>query len=327
MTDATTPPPTSLAPSGETMSGSGPGAGPTTGEAPGGSRAADLGLLLVAITWGGSYLAAKVLVDDMSPACVLALRFLPSLLVLLGVAAVRRSRFTRRGTVVGLILGVLQSVTLLLETTAVTRTSATNAGVLVCIAVLIAPVLEGALARTRLPGLYYLAAGTSIAGVAMLLGPSGLTRPNTGDLLVLAAAGTRACLMVSSARLTRGHHFDAVAINTVQTALATVVFTVLAGSALPGAVSHLNVNGWLVVAFLSVGCTCAAFLTQLWAIHHTSATRASLLMGTEPVWALIVGVVLAGEHLSPLGGVGAVVIIAATVWGQRVEARWRRAAS
>lgn len=287
-------------------------------------RAADLALLGVAATWGGSYLAAQVLTHRASPTAVLALRFLPSLVVLAAVALWRRSRFTRRVSLVGGVLGAFQAVTLTLETTAVTRTSATNAGLLVCLAVLVAPALEGALSRHRLPGAYFTAALCAVLGVALLIGPSGLTRPNSGDLLVLAAACTRACLMVSSGYLTRGEDFDAVALNTVQTALNACLFTVLAGRELPGVVTHLGTTGWLVLGFISLGCTCAAFLLQLWAIHHSSATRASLLMGTEPLWALVVGVSLGGDHLTPLAAVGGLVIVAATLAGQRIEARWRR---
>lgn len=287
------------------------------------SRAADLALLLVALMWGGSYLAAQVLTEVATPQAVLALRFIPSILVLAGFALVRRARFGRRVLGVGLALGAFQAVTLLLETYAVTRTSATNAGVLVCLAVVIAPALEGLVSGARLPGAYYLAAAASVVGVALLLGPSGLSAPNLGDLFVLLAACTRACLMVSSGRLTRGHHFDAVALNTVQTMLNAVLFTALAAPRLAPTARSLDARHWAVVAFISLGCTCAAFLLQLWAIHHTSATRASLLMGTEQIWALLAGVVLAGDRPGWLGLLGAVVIIAATWWGQRIEARWR----
>lgn len=285
---------------------------------------ADAALLLVALMWGGSYLAAQVMTDVASPTVVLALRFLPSVLVLGAVALARRSQFSRRVLGVGLILGAFQAVTLVLETYAVTRTSATNAGVLVCLAVVIAPALEGVVSGARLPGPYFAASALSVVGVALLLGPSGFTSPNLGDGLVLGAACTRAVLMVSSGRLTRGRAFDAVALNLVQTMLNAVLFTAVTARTVPHVVGSLDATHWATLLFLSLGCTCAAFLLQLWAIHHSSATRASLLMGTEPIWALLAGVVIAGDRPGVLGLVGALVVIAATWWGQRIEARWRQ---
>lgn len=289
------------------------------------ARGADAALVGVAVTWGGSYLAAQSMTHVAAPVTVLALRFLPSLVVLLAVALVRRSRFTARVWRVGLLLGAFQATTLFLETSAVTRTSATNAGVLVCLAVVIAPALEGLVGGSRLPGRYFLAAAVSVVGVAMLVGPTGFTSPNLGDVLVLVAAFSRAAMMVASGHLTRGHDFDAVALNTVQTSLSALLYGSLAATRLAPTLRHLDAKHWLVLAFLSLGCTCAAFLVQLWAIHHTSASRASLLMGTEPVWALVVGIVLGGDHLGVLGLAGSAVIIAATFWGQRVEREWRRA--
>ena len=40
-------------------------------------------------------------------------------------------------------------------------------------------------------------------------------------------------------------------------------------------------------------------------VRRTSASRASLLMGTEPLWAVAAGVVVAGETLGWLGALGA----------------------
>ena len=46
-------------------------------------------------------------------------------------------------------------------------------------------------------------------------------------------------------------------------------------------------------------------------------------MGTEPVWAVAVGVGLGGEHLTPVILAGAVLVVAATYYGQHVERRHR----
>lgn len=284
---------------------------------------ADVALIGVALMWGGSYLAAQVMTQVASPVAVLGLRFLPSVAVLALAAAIRRTVFTRRMVMVGLVLGAWQAATLALETTAVTLTSSSNAGVLVCLAVVIAPALEGLVTGNRLPRLYYVAAALGLLGVLLLIGPAGLTAPSPGDLLVLGAACTRACLMVTSGRLGSGADFDAVGLNVVQSALNALLFGALGATQLPRVVTSLDAGHVAVWAFLSLGCTCAAFLLQLWAIQQTSATRASLLMGTEPVWALLAGILLAGDRLGVLSTVGAALIIASTLWGQRIEARWR----
>ena len=75
--------------------------------------------------------------------------------------------------------------------------------------------------------------------------------------------------------------------------------------------------------YLALGCSVFAFLVQLWAIRRTSAARASLLLGTEPVWAVLIGVGIAGEHLTAIAVAGITLVLAGTYYGQRVEADHR----
>jgi drug/metabolite transporter (DMT)-like permease len=61
-------------------------------------------------------------------------------------------------------------------------------------------------------------------------------------------------------------------------------------------------------------------------VQRTSASRASLLLGTEPVWAVAAGIFLGGEHLTTIAAVGAMLVIAGAFWGQSIERVHRAAA-
>ena len=110
----------------------------------------------------------------------------------------------------------------------------------------------------------------------------------------------------------------------VQMVVCAVVFTVMAGPGLPAAAARLDASGWAGVLFLGLLCSVFAFVVQLWAVRRTSASRASILMGTEPLWALLVGILIAGDAIGPLGVCGAVLIIAASYAGQAIERRHRQ---
>jgi drug/metabolite transporter (DMT)-like permease len=49
-------------------------------------------------------------------------------------------------------------------------------------------------------------------------------------------------------------------------------------------------------------------------------------MGTEPVWALLVGMLLGGESVGTVGLLGAALIVAASYAGQAIERRHRHRA-
>ncbi|MFC4066475.1 DMT family transporter [Actinoplanes subglobosus] len=268
----------------------------------------DLLLLAVAVVWGSSYLAAKTLVAAAGVLVVLALRYLVSMLAMLPLMSGRR--VTRRELGVGVLLGCTQASILVLETYGVSLTSATNAGVLISLTILLTPIMQGGL-----PGRFFAAAGVATLGVFLLVAGPGLRTPSVGDLLMLAAAVVRAAHVNLSGRLSRPS-FDTVTLTTLQTVVGAVVFSV---AAWPLTTRGLGAGEWMGVLYLALGCSVFAFVVQLWAIRRTSPARASLLLGTEPVWAVLIGISLGGEHLSVLAGIGIVLVLAGTWWGQRVE--------
>jgi drug/metabolite transporter (DMT)-like permease len=105
------------------------------------------------------------------------------------------------------------------------------------------------------------------------------------------------------------------------------MYSVFSFNGIKEAISTFDTGLWLDLAFLSLLCGAFAFLVTLWAIRRTSSSRASLLLGTEPVWAVIVGISIGGESLALLGLTGATMIIGASYFGQKIETQHRLTAT
>lgn len=155
---------------------------------------------------------------------------------------------------------------------------------------------------------------------------NGFHAPRLGDLLMLAAAVVRAGHMALVGRLTAGRAIRPLHLTTVQTLVGTALFLVPAARELP-TLAHAGPATWAQLLYLALFCSVFAFLAQTWAVQRTSASRASLLLGTEPIWAAAVGVALGGEHFTVLTGLGAVMMITGTYWGQSVERAHRATAT
>jgi drug/metabolite transporter (DMT)-like permease len=278
----------------------------------------DLVLLAVAFVWGSSYLAAKGVVAVTPVVVVLALRYGISALVLVPLAA-RRRRPGRSEISSGIVLGCTQAAVLALETFGVARTSATNAGLIISLTVVLTPVLSNAWSRTWLPRSFFVAAALAVVGIGLLVSGQGFRAPTSGDGLMLAAAAVRAFHVTLIGELTRMRPLDTVVVTAVQAAVGTVILGLVALSAPVGHGAALSAGSWARLTYLALVCSVFAFLAQTWAVRRTSPSRASLLMGTEPVWAVAVGVGVGGEHLTPLAAAGAALIVGATFAGQRIE--------
>lgn len=293
--------------------------------APRRARPADLPVLLVAVVWGGSYLAAKGVTAPHTVIAVLVLRFALVLPVLV-LAGWRRLRGLspaqlRGAAALGLVLGGI----FLLETYGVVHTSATNAGLIISLTMIFTPLAESAVRRTAPSAAFLGAAAVSVAGVVLLTQGAGFTAPGAGDLLILGAALARTAHVLLMARIKAVQDADSLSLTTVQLGSALLVFALLA--ALPGtgdspwaAAADFGPGQWAGLAFLSVLCTLFAFFVQMWAVRRTSPSRVSLLLGTEPLWAAAAGIALGGEHPGPLGLAGAGLVLAGTAWGRRAAA-------
>jgi drug/metabolite transporter (DMT)-like permease len=283
----------------------------------------DLVLLAVAMVWGASYLSAKAITPFATVPAMLSVRFGIATLAMIVIWLIRRKKFSRTDVILGIVFGLTQSAIMTVETYGLKITSATNAGLLISLTIIFTPIMESAWKKRWLPKSFFLAAVGAIVGVALLVTGNGIQEPNWGDVLLFVAAIVRAVHVTAQGVLTKNRDASSFNMILLQCLTATVVFFVVD---IPGAFDAINTFGpaqWAGTLFLALFCSVFAFVAQLWAIRRTSASRSSLLLATEPIWAVIIAVLFGGETLAVLGIVGAAVIIFSTYIGQGIESKHR----
>ncbi|WP_141863413.1 DMT family transporter [Arthrobacter sp. SLBN-53] len=276
----------------------------------------DLALLAVAAVWGSSYLAIKESAVPTGVFGFLAVRFTLAAAVLAVLMARRLRRITRAELVSGSLFGVILTVICITETYGVTQTSASNAGLIMALTVVVTPLL----ARGGTPAPFYVPAAMVVLGCALLTQSGGFTKPGAGDALIALAAVVRALHITVMAR--RRGIVDPAAVTLIQlctVSVLTAVPAVLLGQS--GAVLDMSLRQWALTGYLAIACTVFAFGLQVWAVRRSSPARVALMLGTEPVWAVLLAVCLAGESLTPVGLLGAAMVLVGTQWGRAVQSR------
>lgn len=287
------------------------------------AREVDLALLLVAALWGASYLSAKSLTQHAPVLTVLSLRFIITSLAIAFIWSLKRERFTRPELALGIGLGTSQGLILFCETSGVSKTSATNAGLIISLAIIFTPIFESIASKNWLPRPFFVATVVAVVGVALLVSDKGFAAPGLGDWLMLAAALFRALHVTAMGHLTADKKYSSVNLTLLQSLTCALMYSVFSLDGIKGALREFDRGIWLNLLFLSLLCGAFAFLVTLWAIRRTSSSRASLLLGTEPVWAVVVGVSIGGESLALLGVFGAALIIGSSYFGQKIESEHR----
>ncbi|MHA7275795.1 DMT family transporter [Arthrobacter sp. Hz1] len=284
----------------------------------------DLLLLLVAIVWGSSYLAAKSLTDTVDVTVILAFRFIITTIALAGIWLIwKRWRISRREALVGAVLGLTQAAVLILETYGIAGTSATNAGLIISLVIVFTPITESIAFRTKVPRQIFIAGVIAVVGVCLLVSGDGFATPTLGDLLMLAAAIVRSVHVTAVSALTKGRDHSPLNLTLIQSAVCALFYTIADHNAVLDAMQSFTGQEWLGVLYLGLACSVFAFVVQTWAIQQTSASRASLLMGTEPIWAVLIGTTIGHDTLTLPGITGATLIIAGLHLGLRAETRHR----
>ncbi len=266
---------------------------------------ADLGLLSVTIFWGTTFIFSKMVLTRIPLLWFLFLRLgLAALVINLG--ALPRYRKVSPGLIrAGIILGILLWLSYFFQMWGIQFTSASNAGFITGLSVLLVPVFAYMLfrhipARPVLVGIIL-----AFSGLILITGidASGWSR---GDMLVLVCAFVVAFHVIYTGKF--APQFDPVLLTAVQLAV-IALFT--GGSLLvrPEPLPDLTFRDWGSLAYLAVFGTVYTFLMQTAMQRYTTTARTALIFAMEPVFAALFAWLAGGEELSVSGWIGGGLIV------------------
>lgn len=277
-------------------------------------------LLLVAVTWGGSYSAAKLVTTQMPVLQFLVLRFGLTFLLLLpalrGLAVVSWPAALTGASLLGINLLAI----FVCETFGVSLSTASNAAFLISLCVAFTPLCEWWLLKARPSRMLLAAAGLSLLGAGLLAFQHGGSASLAwGDGLMVLAAFLRGVMVCLTRRHGQRHGLPALTVTAIQMGVMTL------GSAILMLAVHgttwpplpRSASFWSAMAFLVLLCTLFAFFAQNYAASRISPSRVTLLMGSEPMWGALIAVVWMGEHMALQGWIGGLLIVASAWWVTR----------
>lgn len=267
---------------------------------------ADTALLFLALIWGSTFVMVKEAVSQVGIFTFLAMRFWIAAFVLLVLYHRRWLQSSRREILAGCLLGLFLLGGYFFQTAGLIITTASKAGVITGLYVVLVPFLSGMLIKR--PAERQALLGISLATPGLfLLSLQGDFSLAPGDLLVVVSTLFWALQVVYLGRFSP--EMDTVT-------LAGFQILVVAALSLPLAwfleKPTLGFGGgvWFAAFFTGALATAFALLIQVWAQRTTSPTRTAIILAMEPVFAAFFGYLLAGDRLSGREILGAALILA-----------------
>ena len=265
-------------------------------------------LLLLAATaiWGSTFVVVQDAVEQMAVHPFLAWRFsiAAMLMILIRPRAMFALPVQQRKR--GILLGIVLAIGYFTQTQGLALGVAPSvSGFITGMFVVFTPLFSALLLRHRLSGATWIAVALSVTGLAALSlrGWSiGL-----GELLTLACAAAFALQILGLARWSEPE--QAYGLTLWQLSTVAVVEIVITGATGSFEVPPTQ-QVWIAVLFLALFATAFGFIAQTWAQAHMPATRAAVILTTEPVWAGAVGVAT-GDPVTARLILGGALILAA----------------
>lgn len=279
--------------------------------------AAIVGATLAVVFWGGSFIATKVALRDVSPVMVVWLRFAIGM-VILGVAVRLRRQFSLPPVndlgyfaLIGFI-GItfhqwLQSTGL--QTAQATTTAWIVATTPIFIALLGWLALKERLAWVQIVGILAATVGVLLVvtrGHLALLLTGSFGAP--GDFLILLSAPNWAVFSILSRRGLRQYSATLMMFYVMGFGWLFTTLLLIAG---PGfnEMTHLSLPGWLGVLFLGVFCSGLAYIYWYDALQALPVAQAGAFVYLEPFITLVVAALVLGEAITPVSLLGGGVIL------------------
>lgn len=276
---------------------------------------ADMSLLLVAIVWGGGFIAVKDALDSITPFYIMAMRFTISVIIMLLVFRKKIKLITKNDLLLGTLVGLLLFLGFATQTVGMKYTTAGKNAFLTGTYVVIVPFLYWVISKKRPDTYSMVSAFLCFIGVGMLTLDYGI-HIGLGDSLTLL------CSVFFAAHLVAVESFvkkvDLISLVTIQLG-AAAVFSIIAALIYEPVPKPLNSNTVFTIFYLAIFSTMLAFIIQNAAQKYTTSTHAAIILCLESVFGSIFSVLMLNEIFTSKMILGCLTIFIAII---TTETKW-----
>jgi len=278
----------------------------TLADAKKGTGAGEWLLLAVAIAWGLTFFSTKSLIERMPVMDFLTVRFAFATLLLIAIAP-KALRMSRATLLHGLLIGVAFALAQITQTFGLANVSASVSGFITGLYVVFTPLLGAVLFKVRVRPMVWAAVGLAVVGLAILSMRLGSGDPfGVGEWLTLIGAVAWGLHITLVGRYSQPD--NVISLTIVSTGVAALIFAV--GGVRDGITLPNNTADWMWLIYFATIVGAGTELAQVWAQARVEASKAAVLMVTEPLWAALFAVLFGGESVTwrLLAGGGLMVV-------------------
>ncbi|MFV0517094.1 MAG: DMT family transporter [Aminipila sp.] len=272
---------------------------------------ADIGLLFVAIFWGGGFVAGKFALEGLSPLTVVAYRYVGATLLMLPFCITRFKKMTKKTFWVGTVIGMLMVLGTAAQTIGLQYTTPGKQSFIIALYTVIVPFMTWVFLKAKPPKKIMAAAVLALVGIGFLTLNENLTI-GFGDWLTFIFAITFSAQIVFISVFVK--ELDPYLITFVQLAVTAVVAIIAAFTfETPESLTSLSGAVWAGLLYLIIINTTGAYLLQNICQKIAPPNHTAIILSTETVFGTIFAVTLANELFTDRMIIGCVFMFIAII--------------
>ncbi|ADG98019.1 protein of unknown function DUF6 transmembrane [Segniliparus rotundus DSM 44985] len=264
-------------------------------------------LALVAVTaaWGWSFVGVHDVLRQIAPSAFVAFRFALAAVFLALFCPIRG--ITRREALAGLVCGVFLFAGFALQTIGLLTATPSNSGFITGMTVVFTPLLGFLAMGRRLAWPQALALLVAVVGLGLLTVRD--VRVAAGDVWTLGSAVAFAMNILAVDKANRwGSPARITVAQLAAVALFGGIWSICAGD---GLAPPSTTRDWAALLAIAVTGTAVAYFVQAKALTVMPPSRVALIFTSEPLFAAVFGVWLAGDRFTAVQLLGGALVVAA----------------
>jgi len=251
-------------------------------------------MVIVTIFWGLSYTFMVLGLEVLEAYNVVALRCLIAFAVA-GLLFYKKLVKTNLETILyAAIQGTLLFAVFALSLFGLEKTSASNAGFILSLTVVLVPIISSLIERSLPSRAVSFAIISTLIGIIILTVKESLTL-NPGDIYIAIAAVCYSIYLIANSKFTK--KVESISYGVYQLGFAGIIAAVLCFSIEVPSLPNTGL-GWIAILGLGVICTAFCFIAQAVVQQYTSPTHTGLIFSLEPIFASIFAIIFLGELIT-----------------------------
>ena len=273
---------------------------------------AQIGLLVVAIIWGLTFVLVKAALNDAPPFSFAALRFGLAALITILIVNKNIITLTKNENIGGILCGFFLFLGYAFQNFGLMNTTATKSAFITSISVLIVPLLLFAMNIQKVKLRIWVAVLLATLGLYLLILPGGGI--NFGDVITFGCAISFALHIIFQDYYLK-KEIRLLLFFCIQLAFVTLISFIHAQVFEPETIiwSTRLINAIIITGIFA---TLIAFFTMIWAQKILNPSETAIIFAMEPVAAAFFAMVFAGEILGLSGWIGGGLVCLAVVYGK-----------